>query len=226
MIFDPEEADAAGLVIDGFPRTALQADFLKLLYDKMMSLHNKYANTEDEWRFPRPSFKARTSLTCSAGARGRRGLSQQPMSCRTPDMQGNGGWQQLPATWSSSRASSQRTAYIAVLVQVVVLYVEQEESVRRQMMRAQLASLHNQCVPSVLMPQPFHCRAWGLQLLQQAACHVGGCTCPADHMACTLALTWSQTFTAMNEGRSAPVCADRKACLPRIFETACCFQEK
>jgi len=28
---------------------------------------------------------------------------------------------------------------------VVVLYVEQEESVRRQMMRAQLASLHNQC---------------------------------------------------------------------------------
>jgi len=28
---------------------------------------------------------------------------------------------------------------------VVVLYVQQEESVRRQMMRAQLASLHNQC---------------------------------------------------------------------------------
>lgn len=26
VIFDPEEADAAGLVIDGFPRTALQVD--------------------------------------------------------------------------------------------------------------------------------------------------------------------------------------------------------
>lgn len=67
VIFDPEEADAAGLVIDGFPRTALQADFLKLLYDKMMSLHNKYANTEDEWRFPRPSFKVLTCSTCFSG---------------------------------------------------------------------------------------------------------------------------------------------------------------
>ncbi|KAK9839848.1 hypothetical protein WJX81_005830 [Elliptochloris bilobata] len=86
VIFDPEEADAAGLVIDGFPRTALQADFLKLLFDKMMSLHHQFANTPNEWRFPRPSFK------------------------------------------------------------VVVLYVEQEESVRRQVMRAQLASLHNQRV--------------------------------------------------------------------------------
>ena len=74
VIFDPEEADAAGLVIDGFPRTALQADFLKLLYDKMMSLHNKKANTEDEWRFPRPSFKAHTQSTCFAGRFGRRGL--------------------------------------------------------------------------------------------------------------------------------------------------------
>lgn len=74
MIFDPEEADAAGLVIDGFPRTALQADFLKLLYDKMMSLHNKYANTEEEWRFPRPSFKALTLFTCFAGCRRRKGF--------------------------------------------------------------------------------------------------------------------------------------------------------
>lgn len=57
-IFDPD-ADSAGLVIDGFPRTALQVELLKLLYDKLMSLHVQYADTADEWRFPRPSFKVR-----------------------------------------------------------------------------------------------------------------------------------------------------------------------
>ena len=34
-------------------------DFLKLLYDRMLALHLKHADTADEWRFPRPSFKAR-----------------------------------------------------------------------------------------------------------------------------------------------------------------------
>ena len=55
-IFDPG-ADSAGLVIDGFPRTAFQVELLKLLYDKMMSLHVQNADSPDEWRFPRPSFK-------------------------------------------------------------------------------------------------------------------------------------------------------------------------
>jgi len=55
-IFDPD-ADSAGLVIDGFPRTALQVELLKQLYDKMMSLHVQNADTPNEWRFPRPSFK-------------------------------------------------------------------------------------------------------------------------------------------------------------------------
>jgi hypothetical protein len=45
-------------VIDGFPRTALQVDFVKLLYDKLLALHLKHADGPDEWRFPRPSFKA------------------------------------------------------------------------------------------------------------------------------------------------------------------------
>jgi len=35
-----------------------QVDFLKLLYDRMLALHLKHADTADEWRFPRPSFKA------------------------------------------------------------------------------------------------------------------------------------------------------------------------
>ena len=55
-IFDPT-ADTAGLVIDGFPRTAFQVELLKLLYDKMMALHVQNADSPDEWRFPRPSFK-------------------------------------------------------------------------------------------------------------------------------------------------------------------------
>ena len=57
VIFDPEEADGTGLIIDGFPRTALQADFLKLLYDKLCALHLQHVDTPNEWRFPRPSFK-------------------------------------------------------------------------------------------------------------------------------------------------------------------------
>ena len=42
---------------DGFPRTALQVDFLKLLYDKMLELHIKHADGPEEWQYPRPSFK-------------------------------------------------------------------------------------------------------------------------------------------------------------------------
>ena len=45
---------------DGFPRTALQVDFLKLLYDKMLELHNKHADGPEEWQYPRPSFKVPT----------------------------------------------------------------------------------------------------------------------------------------------------------------------
>ena len=60
-----------------------QADFLKLLYDKMLELHRAHADGPEEWKYALPSFK------------------------------------------------------------VVVLYVEQEESVRRQLGRAQLAAKHN-----------------------------------------------------------------------------------
>jgi adenylate kinase family enzyme len=85
-VLNPDLNDGAGLVIDGFPRTAMQVDFVKLLYDKLLELHHRAADSPEEWRFPRPSFK------------------------------------------------------------VVVLYVDEEESVRRQMKRAQLASLHNKRV--------------------------------------------------------------------------------
>lgn len=32
-------------------------DFLKLLYDKLLELHLKHADTPEERHFPRPSFK-------------------------------------------------------------------------------------------------------------------------------------------------------------------------
>lgn len=50
-------------IADGFPRTALQVDFLKLLYDKMLELHNKHADGPEEWQYPRPSFKVCFRLT-------------------------------------------------------------------------------------------------------------------------------------------------------------------
>ena len=64
------------------------------------------------------------------------------------------------------------TAHTVFSVQVVVLYVEQEESVRRQMMRAQLASLHNQCAALFVLPVP-HSPSW------QPAVHL------AEHLLCT-----------------------------------------
>ena len=35
VIFDPDVADGAGLVIDGFPRTALQVPYLDMQYIQM-----------------------------------------------------------------------------------------------------------------------------------------------------------------------------------------------
>eukprot|EP00850_Spirogloea_muscicola_P023273 SM000343S12829 [mRNA] locus=s343:91292:94665:- [translate_table: standard] len=76
----------AGVVVDGFPRTTQQVDFVKLLYDKLMELHYKYLDTPLETRYPRPIFR------------------------------------------------------------IAVLYVEEEESVRRQLARGKAAILHNQRV--------------------------------------------------------------------------------
>eukprot|EP00882_Tetradesmus_deserticola_P005220 GHRQ01005497.1.p1 GENE.GHRQ01005497.1~~GHRQ01005497.1.p1 ORF type:complete len:460 (+),score=179.43 GHRQ01005497.1:61-1440(+) len=50
---------AAGLnlVVDGFPRTAVQVDFVKLLMDKLRYLHTQYIDTPLATCFPRPAFK-------------------------------------------------------------------------------------------------------------------------------------------------------------------------
>jgi adenylate kinase len=74
----------AGVVVDGFPRTTMQVDFVKLLHDKLADLHYQYLNTPLEHHFPRPIFR------------------------------------------------------------IAVLYVEEEESVRRQLHRGRAALAHNQ----------------------------------------------------------------------------------
>ncbi|CAG9460843.1 unnamed protein product [Pedinophyceae sp. YPF-701] len=56
-IFDPDFSDGTGILIDGFPRTGLQADMLKLLYDSMTDQHHRYRGTPLASKFPRPSFK-------------------------------------------------------------------------------------------------------------------------------------------------------------------------
>ncbi|WIA29745.1 hypothetical protein OEZ86_012222 [Tetradesmus obliquus] len=50
-------ATELNLVVDGFPRTAVQVDFVKLLMDKLRYLHTKYMDTPLAARFPRPTFK-------------------------------------------------------------------------------------------------------------------------------------------------------------------------
>ena len=45
-VFDPD-ADPAGVLVDGFPRTALQVDLLKLLHDKVEELHEFHAAAAD-----------------------------------------------------------------------------------------------------------------------------------------------------------------------------------
>mmetsp|Transcript_26912 Transcript_26912/g.58761 ORF Transcript_26912/g.58761 Transcript_26912/m.58761 type:complete len:585 (+) Transcript_26912:197-1951(+) len=79
-------APECGVLIDGFPRTSQQVDFLKLLYDKLSDLHVQYADSPHEAQFPRP------------------------------------------------------------LIKVVMLYVDEETSIARQMERAKLATLHNKRV--------------------------------------------------------------------------------
>lgn len=99
-VFDPD-ADPAGVLVDGFPRTALQVDLLKLLHDKVEELHELHA--------------------AAAAAKAKAG---DPSSLKyDPD---------------SAEARWPRPSF-----KVVVLYVDQAESVRRQLARARLAATHN-----------------------------------------------------------------------------------
>ncbi|KAI8088833.1 adenylate kinase [Halteromyces radiatus] len=47
----------SGVLIDGFPRTEIQAEVLHLLYEKWTQLRSQFANTTVHHHFPRPSFR-------------------------------------------------------------------------------------------------------------------------------------------------------------------------
>ena len=55
-LLDPQFRD--GVVLDGFPRTQVQVECLKLLVDKINQLHNDYANTPQAIHFRRPTIHA------------------------------------------------------------------------------------------------------------------------------------------------------------------------
>lgn len=76
----------SGLVVDGFPRSPVQAECIKLLYDQMLTLHRKYSETPLYPRFRRPIFH------------------------------------------------------------VTVLYIDKQESIRRQLHRGKMAQSHNDVV--------------------------------------------------------------------------------
>lgn len=53
-LLDP--ANRTGVVVDGFPRTKVQVECLKLFYKKLNSLRSKYLDTPYEGRFHKPIF--------------------------------------------------------------------------------------------------------------------------------------------------------------------------
>jgi adenylate kinase len=53
-----EETYRDGLVLDGFPRTPVQVEFLKLLVDQIRALHDEFANTPLAIHFRRPTIHA------------------------------------------------------------------------------------------------------------------------------------------------------------------------
>ncbi len=53
-LIQPE--NRTGVVVDGFPRTKVQVECLKLFYNRLMDLRRKYRSTEHESHFPKPNF--------------------------------------------------------------------------------------------------------------------------------------------------------------------------
>jgi adenylate kinase len=53
-LLEPEQQN--GAVLDGFPRTKVQVECLKMLYDEMIILHREFADTPDAIHFKQPLF--------------------------------------------------------------------------------------------------------------------------------------------------------------------------
>eukprot|EP01137_Pigoraptor_chileana_P009374 Opistho-2@57507 len=52
-----QEQYQLGALVDGFPRTAVQVECIKLLHDKMMDLRKRFFNTDSRRKFRRPIFR-------------------------------------------------------------------------------------------------------------------------------------------------------------------------
>ena len=53
-----DETFRDGVILDGFPRTPVQVEFLKLIVDKISALHDEFANTPLAIHFRRPTIHA------------------------------------------------------------------------------------------------------------------------------------------------------------------------
>ncbi len=51
-----EPQHRGGAILDGFPRTKVQVECLKMLYDKMLSLRREFADSPDLVHFKQPTF--------------------------------------------------------------------------------------------------------------------------------------------------------------------------
>ncbi len=54
QLLDPRYAH--GVLVDGFPRTLVQGELVRLYHDQMQLLHNQNRGTAEAYRFPRPLF--------------------------------------------------------------------------------------------------------------------------------------------------------------------------
>jgi adenylate kinase len=51
-----QPSKATGVVVDGFPRTQVQVECLKMFYQRLLSLRSKYLGTDAETQFHKPNF--------------------------------------------------------------------------------------------------------------------------------------------------------------------------
>ena len=66
-----DETFRDGVILDGFPRTPVQVEFLKLLVDKISALHDEFANTPLAIHFRRPTIHAMVLFVSESTSVGR-----------------------------------------------------------------------------------------------------------------------------------------------------------
>eukprot|EP00898_Chlorokybus_atmophyticus_P001305 jgi/Chlat1/2175/Chrsp17S02853 len=100
-ILDPSHGGpTAGIAIEGFPRTPLQAEVVKQLFQRVRDYHLKHVDTPAEARFPRPMFRAAV-LYLEEGESVRRQLARG----RAVRDSGMGElWEEVPSDMSESAA--------------------------------------------------------------------------------------------------------------------------